>query len=62
MLFRSFLPYLLPRGAAGALHPLERYGMLILLALVFTGVVERFLGPVFLWSSRVMVALARLIV
>ena len=32
-----FLPYLLPRGAAGALHGLERYGMLILLVLVFTG-------------------------
>src|SRR6266699_2930252 len=43
-----FLPYLLPRGAAGALHGLERYGMLVLLVLVFTGIIQRILGPVFL--------------
>jgi len=57
-----FLPYLLPRGAAAALHGLERYGMLILLVLVFTGMIQRILGPVFLWASRVMISLARLIV
>jgi Zn-dependent protease len=57
-----FLPYLLPRGAAGVLHGLERYGMLILLVLVFTGMIQRILGPVFLWASRVMATVARLIV
>ena len=57
-----FLPYLLPRGAASALHGLERYGMLILLALVFTGAIQRILGPVFRWASQLMIALARLIV
>lgn len=57
-----FLPYLLPRGAAGALRGLERYGMLILLVLVFTGVIQRILGPVFLGASRVMFSLARLVV
>jgi Zn-dependent protease len=57
-----FLPYLLPRGAAGALHGLERYGMLVLLVLVFTGIIQRILGPVFLWASRLLIAIARLIV
>ena len=57
-----FLPYLLPRGAANALHGLERYGMLILLVLVFTGAIQRILGPVFRWASQLMIALARLIV
>ena len=57
-----FLPYVLPRGAARALHGFERYGMLILLVLVFTGTVQRILGPVFLWASQLMIALARLIV
>jgi Zn-dependent protease len=57
-----FLPYLLPRRAANALHGLERYGMLILLALVFTGAIQRILGPVFRWASQLMIALARLIV
>lgn len=57
-----FLPYLLPRGAAGALHGLERYGMLLLLVLVFTGAIQRILGPIFHWASRFMIMLARLIV
>ena len=57
-----FLPYLLPSRAALALHGFERYGMLILLVLVFTGAVQRMLGPAFRWASEVMVALARLIV
>lgn len=57
-----FLPYLLPRAAAGALHGVERYGMLVLLVLVFTGIIQRILGPVFLWASRLMIAIARLIV
>ena len=57
-----FLPYLLPRGAAAALHGLERYGMLILLVLVFTGVIQRILGPVFLWASRIMLWFAERIV
>jgi len=57
-----FLPYLLPRGAAGALRGVERYGMIVLLVLVFTGIVQRILGPVFQWASRLMIAVARLIV
>jgi Zn-dependent protease len=57
-----FLPYLLPRGAASALHGFERYGMLILLVLVFTGIIQRILGPVFVWVSRLMISLAQLIV
>ena len=57
-----FLPYLLPRGLAGALHVLDRYGMLLLLALVFTGVIQWILGPVFIWASRLMIMLARRIV
>ena len=57
-----FLPYLLPRGAAGALRGLDRYSMLMLLVLVFTGIIQRILGPVFFWASRVMVSLARLVV
>jgi Zn-dependent protease len=57
-----FLPYLLPRVAAGALHAFERYGTLILLVLVFTGAIQQILGPVFLWASRVLVTIARLVV
>ena len=57
-----FLPYLLPRAAANLLHGLERYGMLILLVLVFTGAIQRILGPVIRWASQLMIALARLIV
>jgi Zn-dependent protease len=57
-----FLPYFLPSGAAGMLRGLERYGMLILLVLVFTGVIQRILGPVFLWASRIMIALVQLVV
>jgi Zn-dependent protease len=57
-----FLPYLLPRSAAAALHGFERYGMLILLVLVFTGIIQRILGPVFLWASRLMISLAQLVV
>src|SRR6266536_4153334 len=56
-----FLPYLLPRRLAGALHGFERWGMLILLVLVFTGIIQRILGPVFLWASQLMISLARLI-
>src|SRR5215470_12927983 len=40
-----FLPYLLPRRLASALHGFERWGMLILLVLVFTGIIQRILGP-----------------
>jgi Zn-dependent protease len=57
-----FLPYLLPRGAASALRGLERYGMLLLLVLVFTGAIQWILGPVFRWASGFMIMLARLIV
>ena len=57
-----FLRYLLPRSSGGALHAFERYGMLILLVLVFTGMIQRILGPVFLWASRLMISVARLIV
>jgi Zn-dependent protease len=57
-----FLPYLLPGGAAGALRGLERYGMLFLLVLVFTGAIQWILGPVFRWASQLMIMLARLIV
>jgi len=57
-----FLPYLLPRRLASALHGFERWGMLILLVLVFTGIIQRILGPAFLWASQVMISLARLIV
>jgi Zn-dependent protease len=57
-----FLPYLLPSRLAGALRGFERYGMLILLLLVFTGIVQRILGPAFVWASQVMISLARLIV
>ena len=57
-----FLPYLLPRGAADSLRGLERYGMIVLLVLVFTGIIQRILGPVFQWASRLMIAVARLIV
>ena len=57
-----FLPYLLPRAAAGFLHVLERYGMLILLVLVFTGATRRIVKPVTDWAAQIMIALARLIV
>jgi len=57
-----FLPYLLPRSAASVLHGLERHGMLLLLALVFTGAIQRILGPVFRWASSLMLTLAQLIV
>ncbi|MCL6450116.1 MAG: site-2 protease family protein [Acetobacteraceae bacterium] len=35
----------LPRGAAGALDVLERYGWIILVALVWTGAIGRLMGP-----------------
>jgi Zn-dependent protease len=57
-----FLPYLLPRAAAGLLQGLERYGMLILLVLVFTGATSRIVTPVTKWVAQIMYALARLIV
>jgi len=57
-----FLPYLLPRAAGGLLRALERYGMLILLVLVFTGATQWLVIPVFAWATQVMIALARLIV
>lgn len=57
-----FLPYLLPRAAAGLLQILERYGMLILLVLVFTGATRRIVQPVTDWAAQVLIALARLIV
>jgi Zn-dependent protease len=57
-----FLPYLLPRAAAGLLQSLERYGMLILLVLVFTGATSRIVRPVSDWVAQVMIGLARLIV
>jgi len=57
-----FLPYLVPRAAAGVLHALERYGMLILLVLVFTGATRWIVIPVFAWATQVMMTLARLIV
>jgi len=57
-----FLPYLLPPAAAGFLRTVERYGMLILLVLVFTGVTGRIVGPVMNWMAQVMIALARLII
>lgn len=57
-----FLPYLLPRAAAGVLQALERYGMLILLVLVFTGATRWIVIPVFAWATQVMITLARLVV
>ena len=57
-----FLPYLLPRAAAGLLQGLERYGMLILLVLVFTGATNQIVTPVTKWVGQIMYALARLIV
>ena len=56
-----FLPYLLPSSAAGLLRALERYGMLILLALVFTGATRYIVSPVTDWLARSMIAIARLI-
>jgi Zn-dependent protease len=56
-----FLPYLLPAGAAGLLRILERYGMLILLLLVFTGATRRIVRPVTDWAAQVMIALARIV-
>ena len=57
-----FLPYLLPRAAAGLLQGFERYGMLILLVLVFTGVSNRIVRPVTEWVAQMMIAFARLII
>ena len=57
-----FLPYLLPSSAAGLLRILERYGMLILLALVFTGVTRHIMKPVTDWLAQIMIAVARLVV
>ncbi|HUO62886.1 MAG TPA: site-2 protease family protein [Terriglobales bacterium] len=57
-----FLPYLLPRPAANLLRGLERYGMLILLVLVFTGATSRIIRPVSEWVAQMMIAIARLIV
>ena len=57
-----FLPYLLPSSAAGLLRILERYGMLILLALVFTGATRYIVRPVTNWLAQIMIAVARLIV
>jgi len=57
-----FLPYLLPRAAAGVLRILERYGMLILLLLVFTGATAHIIKPVTDWVAGFMIALARAIV
>ncbi|HTY77247.1 MAG TPA: site-2 protease family protein [Candidatus Bathyarchaeia archaeon] len=57
-----FLPYLLPAAAAGLLRMLERYGMLILLALVFTGGTRYIVRPVTNWLAQIMIAIARLIV
>jgi Zn-dependent protease len=57
-----FLPYLLPSAAAGFLRMLERYGMLILLVLVFTGATGRIVSPVMDWSAKILIAIARSIV
>ncbi len=57
-----FLAYLLPRSASGLVPLLERYGMFILLLLVFTGATRWIVGPAFDWTSRIMIGLARLIV
>jgi Zn-dependent protease len=57
-----FLPYLLPRAAARLLQSLERYGMLILLVLVFTGATGRIVRPVTEWVAQVMIAFARLFI
>src|SRR5262247_2935282 len=57
-----FLPYLLPKAAAGLLRMLESYGMLILLLLVFSGATARIVGPVTDWAARFMIALARTLV
>ena len=57
-----FLPYLLPAAATGFLRMLERYGMLILLALVFTGATGRIVRPVMDWSATILIAIARSIV
>ena len=57
-----FLPYLLPRAAAGLLGMLERYGMLMLLLLVFTGATARIISPVTNWAARLMIAVARTLV
>ncbi len=57
-----FLPYLLPASATGLLRMLERYGMLILLVLVFTGATGRIVRPVMDWSAKIFIAIARSIV
>jgi len=57
-----FLPYLLPRAAAGILQSLERYGMLILLVFVFTGATQRIVRPVSEWVAQMMITFARLFI
>src|SRR5215831_1213642 len=57
-----FLPYLLPKAAAGLLRMLESYGMLILLLLVFSGATARIVSPVTDWAAHFMIALARTLV
>jgi Zn-dependent protease len=57
-----FLPYLLPRAAGALVSLLERYGMLILLILVFTGATRRIVKPVTDFAAHLMIALARLLI
>jgi Zn-dependent protease len=57
-----FLGYLLPQSAEGLVRMLERYGIFILLLLVFTGVTQRIVDPVYLWMGRTMIDLVRLLV
>jgi len=57
-----FLPYLLPKEAAGLLRMLERYGMLVLLLLVFTGAISHIIGPVTVWATELLKGLARMLV
>jgi hypothetical protein len=49
-------------AAAGFLRTVERYGMLILLVLVFTGVTGRIVRPVMDWAAKILIAIARSIV
>src|SRR5438034_10119610 len=57
-----FLPYLLPPATAGFLRTVERYGILILFVLLFTGVPGRIVRPVTDWAAKILIALARAIV
>ena len=57
-----FLRYALPSSAAGILEILERYGMLILLALLFIGAIGKIVGPVTRVIGRIIFTVARLIV